>query len=61
MSIPIYILNSGNRIDKKTQMRHQMNKLGTINYNLHLVCDIQNEIVKTSFEKYVLVPWHNKK
>ena len=52
MSIPIYILNSSNRIDKKTQMRHQMNKLGTINYNLHNVCDIQNEIVKTSFEKY---------
>ena len=50
MSIPIYILNLSSRIDKKAEIRHQMNKLNTINYNLHTICDVHSENIQNHYK-----------
>jgi glycosyltransferase involved in cell wall biosynthesis len=52
MSIPIYILNSSNRIDKKVQIKYQMNQLKTTNYNFRNDYNIEHKEVFTHFENY---------
>lgn len=52
MSIPIHILNSSSRIDKKTLMRNQMNKLNTVNYNLHTICDVHSDNIQKHYKNY---------
>jgi len=52
MSIPIYILNLSSRIDKKAEIRHQMNKLCTINYNLHTMYHVHSENIQNHYENY---------
>lgn len=52
MSIPIYILIPGTRIDEKIRLRDQMKKLNTINYNFHVICDIERKTIQGDFKNY---------